>query len=156
MINEAKKFLIEWVISFINNRNIALKNLEKIEKNKEGFELKALYDDKEEYIIVEPFIENFDVFFDKIDNEKNISVFLFNTTDNFGVILENWKRFIDLEKITIYFINMFSNTDKKWVVKPYLHNKITDEKSLGKGLKSMFNMVEPITQKEVEKFINKK
>ncbi len=43
---------------------------------------------------------------------------------------------------------MFASGDKKWILKPYVHNKIAEEKSLKGGLESM---VEPITEKEIER-----
>jgi len=151
MENKAKKILIEWTINFLNSKASIKNDLKKIEKNKENYDLKAIYDDKEVYIIIEPFIENFDKLYGKIKKENFISIVLFNTIENFEITTEKWKRLIDFENLTIYFVNMFSSTDTKWIIKPYLHDKITDEKSLNIGLKSIFNMVEPITEKEIER-----
>jgi len=52
MVNKLKEALVDWMINFIKSKDAILGNLEKIEKNKEGFELKAIYKDKEEYAIV--------------------------------------------------------------------------------------------------------
>ena len=146
MVDKAKIFLKEWMINFIKHKDIIANNLVSIE---DGNELKAIYQNKEDYIVIEPFVKDFDVLFGKITKDKNVLIVLFNTIENFEIISLNWKRLIDFDKLTIYFVNMFSNTDTKWIIKPYLHNKITDEKSLKSGLSSMFAMVEPITEQEV-------
>ena len=149
MVDKIKEALSEWIINFINHKAIIKNDLKKIENGKDF--LKAVYEDKEVKIIVEPFIENFDSLFDKIEKDKYVSIVLFNTIENFDIILEKWKRFIDFDKLTIYFVNMFSNTETKWIVKPYLHERITEEKSLKSGLKSIFNTVEPITREVLER-----
>ncbi len=46
---------------------------------------------------------------------------------------------------------MFASGDKKWILKPYVHNKIAEEKSLKTGLKSMFDMVGPIDEQDIER-----
>ena len=149
MADKIKEVLTEWAINFINHKAAIKNDLKKIVEDKIG--IKAIYDDKEVLVIIEPFIEDFDSLYNKIEKDQHISLILFNTIENFDIILEKWKRFIDLDKLTIYFVNMFSNTEIKWIVKPYLHNKITEEKALKTGLKSMFNMVEPITKEMVER-----
>ena len=150
MTNKPKQILTDWTINFIKNKDAILNTLEKIEKNKQGFELKAIYENKEEFIIIEAFIKDFDKLIERLDKDKYISIILFNNIENLNIIEENWNRFIDFEKLTIYFVNMFSTTDRKWIIKPHFHNKIIGERSLRSGLKSMFNMVEQITKKQIE------
>ena len=150
MTNKSKQLLQEWIINFIKNKDTLLNTLEKIDKNTENFELKVSYKSKEEYIIIDPFIKDFNIILEKLDKEKYISIVLFNFEDNLNKILDNWKYLAEFEKLTIYFVNMFSATDQKWIIKPSLHNRIAEQKSLKQGLISMFNMVEPITEQEVE------
>jgi hypothetical protein len=149
MIDKIKNVLTEWTINFVNHNATIKNNFQKIEKNKD--DLKAIYDDREVCFIIKPFIDNFDDLFEKIEKDKYISVVLFNTIENLDIILNKWKRLVDFNKLTLYFVNMFSNTETKWIVKPYLHDKITDEKTLKIGLRSMFSMVEPITKEMIER-----
>ncbi len=79
MVDKAKSMLKGWIISFIKNKDAFFGNLDGIEEDKEGYDLKATYKDKEEYIIVEPFIKGFGKIFEKIDKEKNISIVVFNS-----------------------------------------------------------------------------
>ena len=150
MSKKTKEVLKEWAIHFLKNKNAMLKTLQKIEENIEGYDLKIIYDNKEDYIIIHPFIENFDEIYEKISKDKNITLILFNSKQNFDMIVDKWNRLIEFNKLTIYFVNMFSITDKKWIIRPYMHNLIADPASLKTGLKSMFNMVSPITEKEAE------
>jgi hypothetical protein len=146
MSNKIKQILTEWTIDFIKNKNSFLNTLKKIEKNKEEFDLKVIYQDKEEYILIEP--ENK---ISELNKEKNIILFLFNTKENINLLIENWKKFTEYDKLTIYFVNMFSLADKKWVIKPHFHSKISDEKFLKKGLSSIYSTVDLITKEELEK-----
>ena len=151
MQNKSKDALIEWFIGFIKHKDIVQDNLKDIEKDKGGYDLKLIYQDKEEYVIVVPFVKDSNELLDKIDKEKRISVVLFNSKDNFNMLLDNWKKLINFDKLTIYFANMFSASETKWIIRPYMHNMISEEASLKKGLKSMFGMVESITQDILEK-----
>jgi hypothetical protein len=153
-MEKIKEELLNWFTNFINNKNALLNNLEEIQKNKEGFDLKITYTDKESYAIIEPFI-NKDTF-GKIEKDKFISLVVYNSKDNLNMLIDNWKVLIELDKLTIYFVNMFSETDTKWVIRPCMHNKIAEESSLTKGLKSIFNTVESTNKERVERFIRNK
>ena len=146
---EVKKLLVDWTVNFIKNKDVVLDSIIKIEESKDGFDLKVIYNDKEVFFIAEPFIKDIDNIISRIDKDMHVNIVLFNSLDNFNIIADNWKRFVDFDKLTIYFVNMFSNTEKKWIIRPYVHNRISDKKSLKTGLKSMFSMVEPITEEDV-------
>ena len=65
----------------------------------------------------------------------------------------NWDEFSKFKGLVFYFINPFSNLDKKWVVQPYVHAQIADNASLKTGLKSMFETVDLLNEEEInEKF----
>jgi hypothetical protein len=148
---KAKELLINWITNFINVK-ASMSNIEiKIEKNKENFDLIANYPEKKVYIIVEPFIKDFQDLKTKINKKDHTFIITFNSIENFNQLLTNWNRLINYENLTIYFINTFSKSDIKWIIKPYMHNKIADQKSLKTGLKSMFEMVEEVTKQEIEK-----
>ena len=150
-MNKAKDSLTEWAVNFIRSKDAFAGNLKSIEKDTDGFDLKIVYNDKEELVIVEPFIKDADKIISMMLKEKYVSLFLFNSFENFNFLVNNWKRLIGFEKLTIYFVNMFSNTDKKWAIKPYLHNLISDDKKLKEGLNSMFMAVEPLTEDSMRK-----
>ena len=143
-------FLVEWTINYVKNRDIISRKIENIEKNKEGYDVFVKFKDKEQFFIVRPFIKDINEITEKLANEKNISLVLLNSMENFGIICNNWKKFTELKSFNIYFVNPFSQLDKKWIIYPYTHERISDSNSLEKGLKSMFEMVEPITEEQLK------
>ena len=148
MENKLRSFLIEWATNFIKNKDIVAKKILNIENGKDGFDLYVKYKDREQYFIIMPKIDDIDSTIQKINNEHYFSIVALNSKENFAVILKNWNRLIDFKFLNIIFVNPFSELDKKWIVFPHTHHKICDESSLATGLKSMFNMVEPIEEQQ--------
>lgn len=138
-----KKSLLDWITIFIQSKDAYVGDLVNIKKATE-FDLIAIYNNKEENIIVLPQIKNFDEFYEKLKKDVMIIIVVPNTKENFEIILENWKRLIDFDKLTIYFVNPDSQTETKWVIKPHMHNKISDDRSLKTGLETMFKSVQEV------------
>jgi hypothetical protein len=97
-----------------------------------------------------PQIENLQKIIDKMDEKQAYGLVMLNTTNNFQILVDNWDKLIKFISLTLYFVNPFSKLDKKWVINPHVHHKICDENSLKTGLKSMFEMVTPLTEKDIE------
>ncbi|MBI2656251.1 hypothetical protein HYX03_00750, partial [Candidatus Woesearchaeota archaeon] len=72
-----------------------------------------------------------------------------NSRENFNIFIKSWHRLISFKFLNIIFVNPFSETDKKWIVFPYTHQRVCDENYLENGLKSMFEMVEPIEEEQL-------
>jgi hypothetical protein len=149
-MDESKSFLKDWIITFIKNRDAILRNLVSIEEDKNGFDVLVKYKNKDQFLIVEPIIKDIASIIKKFNGDKHHGLVVANTTSNFGIITENWDKLIKFKHLCIYFVNPFSSMDKRWLIYPYTHNKICDESSLKTGLRSMFDMVEPLTDKQIE------
>ncbi len=149
-MEKRRSFLKEWIIGFIKSRDIIFKKLVSIEENKENFDVFVTYKDKEQYIITEPKIGNIDEIMKKITKDKHYALVTFNTKNNFKSIHENWEKLAKFKHFCIYFVNPFSKLDKKWIIFPHTHNSICDESALKTGLKSMFDMVDVLDEKEIE------
>lgn len=149
MENKSHFFLVQWTISFIKNKDIISKKIEKIENGKDGFDLYVKYKDREQYFIIVPNIVDIDSIIQKINNDSYFSIVTLNSKENFHNILKNWNKLINFEFLNIIFVNPFSEMDKKWIIFPHTHHKICDESSLENGLKSMFDMVEPIEEQQL-------
>lgn len=155
-MKDIHKFLVDWVKTYIKNKDVVNKSIENIKEDKD-FDLIVNYKDKEEFYIIEAFIKDINLILNKLVNNKVITLIVFNSEENFNFIVGNWKKFIDLSNFKIIFVNPFSEMDEKWIIKPYMHHKICDESSLRLGLKSMFNMVTPINEAKIkEKLQNQK
>ena len=146
MENKLHSFLVEWTIKFVKNKDIVAKKIEQIENGKDGFDLHVKYKDREQYFIIVSKIADIDSIIQKINDKAHYSLVTLNSKENFEVVLKNWNKLIYFKFLSIMFINPFSETDKKWTVFPHTHHKICDEPSLENGLKTMFEMVEPIEE----------
>ena len=149
MNEKAHSFLVEWTINFVKHKDMLTKKIEKIGKNKDGFDLYIKYKDMEQYFIITPNIDDMDSIIQKINNEKHFSIVTLNSKSNFELILKNWNKLVHFKFLNIIFANPFSELDKKWIIFPHTHQKVCDENSLETGLKSMFQMVEPIEEQQL-------
>ncbi len=150
-MKDLNKFLTEWTKIYIKNKDIINKSIENIKEEKNTLIVK--HKDKEEFYIIEPFIKDIETIQNKLDKEKTITLVIFNSKENFDIIIKHWKGFIDLKNFKICFCNPFSETDKKWIISPYMHHKISDESSLKLGLKSMFDSVANINENSAKQEI---
>ena len=149
MENKSHSFLVDWTINFIKNKDIISKKIEHIENGKGGFDVYVKYKDREQYFIIMPVITDIDAIIRKLDSNNYFSIVTLNSKQNFDTMIKSWNNLISFKFLNIIFVNPFSELDKKWIVFPYTHHKICDEKSLGVGLKSMFGMVEPIEEEQL-------
>lgn len=149
MEDKLHSFLVEWTVSFVRNKDMIARKIERIENGKDGFDLYIKYKDREQYFIVISKISDIDSILQKINNEHHFSIVTINSKENFEAVLKNWSRLISFKFLNIMFVNPFSELDKKWIVFPHTHHKICDESSLETGLKSMFSMVEPIEEQQL-------
>jgi len=141
-MGKADDMLKEWLIGYIKNRDILLRQVESIDEKHEEWDLVVkTKNGLEKYYIVKGEIENFEEIEKKLKDET-ITLVVFNTKNNFDVVMENWKKLIDLPKFSILFVNPESELEKKWLIFPHTHHKITEKSSLVKGLKTLFQTVE--------------
>ena len=143
------KFLRGWAVSYVKHRDIIAKNIINIkeEQDKIIVELK----DKWQVFLIRPTAD--DSVIQEINKDKNVNIVMLNSKENFDFLINKWNKLIKFEKLTLFFVNPFSEPDKKWFISPYVHNKICDDDSLKLGLKTMFETVETITEKEIMKRI---
>ena len=137
------KLLKEWTINYIKNKDILTKSIESIEEKKDGWDLVIKTKTGEKYCIVKPVIDDIDEIIKKLD-DNFVMLVVFNKKQNLDFVLENWSKIVDFPKFSIVFVNPDSELEKKWIIYPYTHNKITEKASLKKGLKSLFQTVDSI------------
>lgn len=146
---DAHSYLVEWTENFVKNKDVLAKKIEKIEKNKDGFDLHVRFKDKEQFFIISSSIGNLDLLVQKMNNNSHYCIVTINSNENLNALIKNWGRLIDIKFLSVIFMNPFSQLDKKWTIVPYTHHRICDESSLKTGLKSMFEMVEPIEESQL-------
>jgi len=143
------KFLREWVASYVKRRDMLAKNIVDIKEEQDKIIVK--FKDKEQVFLIRPTTD--DSVIKEINKDKNICVVMLNSKENLDFLINKWNKLIKFEKLTMFFVNQFSEPDKKWFISPYIHNKICDKDSLNLGLKTMFETVESVTEKEIMKKI---
>jgi hypothetical protein len=67
-----------------------------------------------------------------------------NKKENLRVLIDRWKELSAIKEISIIFINPDSQLETKWIIRPFVHARVCDDKSLKIGLNSMFGTVEEI------------
>ena len=149
MKDKSRSFLLDWTVNFIKNKDIVAKKIEKIENNKDGFDLFVKYRDREQYFIIAPNLADIDSIMQRINDKLHFTIVTLNSKGNFDAMLKSWDMLINFRFLSIIFVNPFSELDKKWIVFPYTHHKISDDSSLKNGLKAIFEMVEPIEEQQL-------
>lgn len=143
------KFLREWTVSYVKHRDMIAKNIVNIKEEQDKVIVK--FKDKEQVFLIRPIVN--DPVVEEINKDKKICVIMLNSKENFDFLIDKWNKLMKFEKLTLFFVNPLSDLEKKWFISPYVHNKICDDDSLNIGLKTMFETVESITEKEILKRI---
>lgn len=152
-MDKLHSFLKEWVIGYLKNKDILEKRIEDIKPDEDGFDVVVKFNDKTQFFLIKPTIGNFDEIIEKIKNKGNVSLVVLNNRGNLDGVITNWDKLTEYKSFNVFFINPFSKMDKKWIISPYTHSKICDKGSLKSGLKSMFEMVEPINEERIKELI---
>ena len=74
----------------------------------------------------------------KLQQKQEVIITL-NTKMNFDELIKNWNVLKKHQQLTIIFSHPKNN--QTWIVHPYTHNNISDEKKLEEGLLTLFNNV---------------
>jgi hypothetical protein len=140
--------LMDWVEHYIKNRDLIAKQVVNIMRHEEGWSLRVVKQQGQQWYLVEPHLENAESITSRMKEETDACLVVLNTKKNVDVIATHWKDLVKYPKLCIIFVNPNSETDKRWIIFPHSHHKIIEPKTLKKGLQSLYNTVEPY--KEVQ------
>ena len=73
---------------------------------------------------------------------NNLFIFTYNTKNNLESLISMWDSIIKYKSLSICFVNQESKLEKRWIIHPYTHNKISERSALKQGLMSLFQTVE--------------
>jgi hypothetical protein len=124
--------LIEWSINYVKNKDLIKRELIdfKVTGHAILFEYKSK---KHKFIISETLILPA-----KLEGVETTVVCL-NTKSNLSFLVKNWDAIAKNKNLSVIFVNPEFN--EKWVIKPYVHNLVSDKASLRPGLKALFDTV---------------
>jgi len=141
-------YLKDWCIRYLENKDSVRREIVSIEKNSNEFDFIIQYKEKKVYFLVKPILTE-DVN-SKIKNEEHFGIFTLNNTLNINFVYNNWNALNKFKFLSIYFVNPFSISDKAWIIRPYVHERVCEKASLKLGLNSMAEMVESIRSEEFD------
>lgn len=136
-----KEHLKEWYIKYRENRDIILKKIESIIDNKTHISIKNK-DNSEEVAIIHEDITSIVELLKPFNKEKHIITVVLNKKAHIELLLKEWDKLIEYTYLTIIFVNPHSSEEKKWLIKPAVHNKITEKSALRSGIQSIAESVE--------------
>jgi len=152
MAGKEIKFLKDWAVRYIKNKDIITKKITSLKENESDFTV--VKETEHKYFII-PFLKDIKEVTEFKKYEHGKTLICFHTNDNFNFLIENWNDFVGLGRhFVIYFVNPFSKLDRVLNICPYTHQLISDEESLKLGLKTMSETVEFTTEEEIKKIVS--
>lgn len=136
-----KEHLKEWYIKYRENRDIILRKIESIIDNKTHISIKNK-NNSEEVAIIHEDISSIVELLKPFNKEKHIITVVLNKKAHIELLLKEWDKLIEYNYLTIIFVNPHSSEEKKWLIKPAVHNKITEKSALRSGIQSIAESVE--------------
>jgi len=154
MADKEIKFLKEWTIRYVKNKDVISKKITSLnEKDNEFIVQKGEIEHK--YLIIPVINDTDSIINTAAEYEHGKTLICFHTKSNFEFLIKNWGIFVDLGRnFIVYFINPFSKTERVLSICPYTHHLISDKDSLVLGLKTMAENVEFTTEDEIKKIVN--
>ncbi len=142
------KYLTDWFIRYTRNRDLVFRKISEIKED--GNTVSVLQKDgRATDYCAAPFPEDMVKIAEGIGGGTK-GLLVYNTRENFDLMMKSWAALSKIKGLTIYFINPSSKIDKRWAISPYNHSLISDAESLEQGLNSMYLMVEPTTRGQIE------
>lgn len=138
---EAKEALKAWIIEYSKGKDALTKQITAIKEQEQNADVLIEGSVKNQYVIIQPQLAGLS----KLDllKDKHILLVTANTRENMDFLIKNWTSFIQYPHLCVYFVNPKSSTDKRWIIFPATHEKITERRALKKGIESLFTTVEP-------------
>lgn len=138
--------MVDWTETYLKNRDLMLRKIVKIEKKDNSLYVK--FKDKEQTFLIFPVMKDFDMA--SLKNLQNPTFVMLNNDANISWTVKNWAKLIQVKTLSIYFVNPFSEGDKRWIIFPHTHHQITEPEALELGLKSMAEVVSSISLEELK------
>jgi len=136
-----KESLKEWYIKYRKNRDLMLKKIDEVINKDDNVVIKNK-DGTEEVIIIHSDVASIKDILKPFDKENHIITVVLNKKAHIGILLKEWEHLIKYPGLTVMFVNPDASTDKKWLVKPAIHDRITEKAALKRGIISIAEAVE--------------
>ncbi len=131
--------IMGWGLSYVKHRDLMTGKIKEIKAEKDRLLIENK-DGSRDMVLGLPELSRMD-----ISSVKVPTIFItLNKKENLKFMIERWKELSAVKEISVIFINPDSELETKWIIRPFVHAKICDDKTLKQGLKSMFETVDEI------------
>lgn len=131
--------IIGWGASYVRHRDLMAGKIKEIKAEKDRLVIENK-DGSKDLVVALPDLSKLDA-----SSVKLQTIFItLNRKDNLKFLIDKWKELSAVKEISIIFLNPDSELEQKWIIRPFVHARICDEKTLKQGLKSMFETVDEI------------
>ncbi|MBN2454694.1 hypothetical protein JXB11_04060 [Candidatus Woesearchaeota archaeon] len=137
---EPNELLKEWAVRYVKNRDLYSGEILGVEDTKTGF-IVEYKKGKEEYLIA--------LRIEGAGLKDGLTLVTLNNSDNINTIAKKWENLSRIKGLKIILANPFSSQEERWIIKPEVHAKVCYNKSVKAAMRSMAELVEPITEKEI-------
>jgi hypothetical protein len=124
------------------------KDIQSIDKGTEGYDVALRCKSRVRYIMAIQELGAHEGVLDMIKNTQELTIITINSKTNIAFLVDSWKELSVIPTLTLIFINPFSESEKKWLIKPYIHNMISEPAALKSGIKAMASTVDYVSEKE--------
>jgi hypothetical protein len=141
----------KWAVDFAKHMDVFEKSIVEIGEGKDSMHVK--YKKKDLTFFIRPELDsNFSDVIKAAEKDGFFaSVVTLNTSANIDRLIKNWAIISAQPRLKVYFINPYSQLERKWVLCPYTHSKISDDDALKAGLMSLFSTVDPVTPDQIKR-----
>lgn len=138
---EIKDILKNWIVEYVKSKDAMTRQITSIRQDAENVDVFVEGTLKSQFIIVQPELGDLS----RLESMKDKHVILVtaNTKDNSEFLIKNWEELIKYPHLSVYFVNPNSSLDKRWIIFPATHDKITERRTLRKGIESLYLTVDP-------------
>lgn len=137
---EVEKVLRGWIIEHLKAKDVLTKQITMVKEHAEDADVVIEGMLKNQYVLIQPSLQDLSRL--PCLKEKHVIIVTANAKENMEFLLNKWEEFVQYPHLAIYFANPNSPLDKRWVIFPATHDKITERKALRKGIESLFQTVE--------------
>lgn len=133
--------LKEWYMRYRKNRDIILRKIDSISDNGTHILIKNK-NGTEEIGIVHEEVSSIAKLLEPFDKKSHIITVVLNKKEHIDILVNEWDKLIEYAQLTVMFVNPNSPEDKKWQIKPAVHDRVTERPALKKGIQSIAEAVE--------------
>lgn len=129
--------LEEWILQYRKHRDLVFRKIASIEgKNPILIRNK---DETTEQIYVQSSCSTFE----KYNKETTPTIIVvLNTEANIQAMLHEWDILAKNKYLSVMFVNPDAQGEKRWIIRPYTHNRISERAALKTGIMSIAEQVE--------------